>query len=555
MSYDAFIPMAGYDDAKAAGMLDAPSGTVIDPRRVVPSSIDQSKTAQGTAASTSRKRSPDSKAPAPRDWGEPMPLPGGRISAPFCAGVLGDRVAAIVGAVAGETATPPDLAGLAALGVCSAVIAGAVVVEPHQGWHEPVNLYINGLAAPGEGKTPVMKRMIHPLDVVERDRVARIAPVIVEAEGRKRVAEQRRKNCEATAAKAKPQDRQAAQELADEANREAAEVFVPATPRLYTRDATPEALVRLLGEQNGRMAVVTDEGSEFYENAARYSATGKGNLGIYVDGFDGKRHLSDRAGRNPIIIECTTLTVCLLGQPIVLEDLASDRQAKGRGLLARFLWSRPPSGMGRRPVNREPVSDALVSQWEDLIVSLANEAEKITEPVVLCLNAEAHRLFDEWRGHHEGRLRESGDLGSVVEWASKLPGQVLRLAGNLHALRQGTLSGTIDSATMDAALELAGYFTNHALAVFGLMGTDPATTDATKVLHWIEDRGLGVVSTRDVSNSKDWLPRRTRAALDLLAEYGWVRRAESPLGPGRPSEGWEIHPELAAQNGAKPKGM
>jgi hypothetical protein len=485
-------------------------------------------------------------------WEDPTPLPATRDAAQFCSGVLGPVVAEFTEAVAAETATPVDLAAIAALGSVSTVIAGAVVVEPLSGWREPVNLYLNCLAAPGEGKTPVMAKAVRVLDLIERDRRERLGPEIIEAEARRRVAVDRRKHSEGVAAKAPPGKRNEAEQEALAAARDEASIAVPFVPRLYTRDATPEALTKLLAEQNGRLGFVTDEASEFFQLAERYSATGKGNLGIYVDGFDGKRHVSDRVGREPLVIEHVTLTVCLLGQPIVLEDLGRDRQANGRGLLARFLWSLPGSKVGWRPIHRQSVSEQSLEAWEKLIIDLAGQAEATIEPIVLRLSAEAKHRWDAWREQHEPRLRrELGNLSAIVEWAAKLPGQTLRLAGNLHALRTGGLDGTIDIETMEAALKLAGYFIDHALVVFAKMGADPRLDDASHVLDWLRARRPSEVTTRDVARSKDWDAERARNAFELLADYGWVRREPSG-GPGRPSERWATHPDLSCQKLTKP---
>ncbi len=498
------------------------------------------------------------------EWEEPIPLPGGVSTAPFCTDVLGDACAAFVEAVAIETATPVDLAAVGALGACSTLIAGAVVVKADAGWDQSVNLYLNALAAPGEGKTPALTRVTAVLDSIEQDRRERFMPDIVEAETRKRVAEGRRKDAEARASKAGLADQLEAEQEALAAARAAAEIAVPAAPRLYTREATPEGLARLLSEQSGRLGVVTDEGVEFFELASRYAAMGKGNLGIYLQGWDGGRYVSDRAGREALVINHATLTVCLFAQPIVLADLGGDKQATGRGLLDRFLWSLPESLVGYRQVTRQPIPEELLQGWARQMTNLAQEAEEARdEPYELRLTEGARATFKAWQEHHEPRLRSgTGDLHAIVGWGSKLPGQVLRLAGNLHALRLGTLRGTITEDTIEAALTLADYFTHHALAAFGVMRSDDGTKDAQAVRRWLEDHGLAEVTTREIYTSKDWEKDRTRQALELLADWGWVRKIEpiktkdEKKPPGRPAERWDVHPKMRSrteQNGSMPE--
>jgi len=482
------------------------------------------------------------------EWEEPVALPGNAGSAPFPVETLGS-ISGFVEAVAEETGTPIDLAAVAVLGIASSVLAGAVVVEGPEGFRQPVNLYLACLAAPGEGKTPVMSRCGSVLDAIEADRYDRMASDIREAESLRKVAEARLREAVIRAAKADRTDALEAEEEVREATRELALRVVPAFPRLYTRDVTPEGVVKMLGEQDGRLAIVTDEGVEFFELASRYSGNGKGNLGIYLQGFDGQRYASDRAGRDAIIIERATLTVCLFAQPVVLESLAQDRQASGRGLLARFLWSRPGSLVGLRQIGRRSVPVELVEGYECRMMVLASAAEGTTDgPSTLPLDTQARQLFSSWWAQHEPRLRpEVGDLSGIVEWASKLPGQALRIAGLLHALSTGSVQGLIGAETMSGAIALLEYFTSHALGVFGAMRADPAACDAQSVLDWLIGRPTTEFSVREVYTSKDWAPDRTRAAVSMLGDYGWIRQVERKPGPGRPSEQWSTHPKLRSR--------
>ena len=488
------------------------------------------------------------------DWGDPRPLPTYRQAAPFCSGVLGAVATSMADAVARDLKTPIDYSSLAALGVCSAVIGGAVVVEVTETWQQPVNLYINVLAAPGSGKSPALKAMRRVLDRVEEDRSRRMEPTIREAASRHRVLEKRLQNLEAEAANPKTSDVVGKFQEVDKAARELAAVVVPNKPRIYTKDATPEALVGALATQAGRFSVITDEGSEFYELAARYAKGGKANLGVYIAGKDGDRHIEDRKHDGVTVIERVTLTVCLFGQPIVLDVLAQDRQAKGRGLLARMLWSYPPSNVGWESVDECPTPRHISDAWESLIVGLATEAENANEPIVLRMSQDAKRHFLDWTAQWRPRRRAStGDLAPIVEWASKLQGELARLAGNLHALQTGTLRGVISDETMIAAIELVDYFISHAFVVFGEMEAPQTTKDAASVLRWLEARSLSRSTTRDIATSKDWTADRTREALVVLALYDWVRAVphDSSKG-GRPSEQWEVKLQSAAQNGAEP---
>ena len=285
-----------------------------------------------------------------------------------------------------------------------------------------------------------------------------------------------------------------------------------------------------------------------FELSFRYAKSGRANLGIYLHGWDGRRYVEDRAGRDPRIIECTTLTMALMVQQVVVTDLLADARATGRGLAARYLWSFPTSQVGFRPVDTPSVPRELSAGWTQLVEKLADAAQETTEPTTVTLSVEAERLFTDWRRSHEPRLLEGvGDLSGIGEWGSKLPGQVGRLALILHVAKAKALTGVVEAETMSAALELAGYFASHALRTFGAARLDEVSNDAHRVLGWLRrhpDRPK-VIATREVHRGLH-LPQSemARAALEVLADYGWVEiLPESPTG-GRPSQRWGVSPRV-----------
>lgn len=117
--------------------------------------------------------------------------------------------------------------------------------------------------------------------------------------------------------------------------------------RCIADDCTPEKLVTLLGDQAGRIAVLSPEGDVFELMAGRYSAQGKANLGGYLKGHAGDSLRVDRMGRAPEFINQPVLTLGLTVQPEVIRGLATKPGFRGRGLLGRFLYSLPTSPLAR----------------------------------------------------------------------------------------------------------------------------------------------------------------------------------------------------------------
>jgi len=466
------------------------------------------------------------------DWPDPAPLPGDGPRPPYPVDSLPRVVRDMVRAVADYLGTPPDLAALVALGVVATAVVGAVEVELRPGWRQPPTLYLVGIAAPGEMKSPMVAELRTALEHAEHVRRDDAAPRVREAETRCKTLRSSEKKAIGRG------DQEAALRIAEEL----AEIGTPTLPHLLVGDATPEALVAVLVANRGRIGYVTDEGGEVFALASRYAASGKANLGPYLTGWDGGPYVVDRIGRGHQDIARTTLVMALLAQPTVAHDVLRDAAMVGRGLAQRFLWCWPESHVGSRPVDGPPVRPEVRGAWGELIGRLAGLAYTIDEPVVVSLSAEARALFREWRARHEPRLGPAGDLATVAEWGSKLPGQVGRIALVLHVAETGTLSGSVSGTTMASALKIAEYHAAHALYTFGVAQTDDATRDASSVLQWAQHRGTDEVTVRDLYTSRDWRPDRARAALQMLCDYGWTRRLVGPRRPGRPSERYQIHP-------------
>jgi hypothetical protein len=133
----------------------------------------------------------------------------------------------------------------------------------------------------GTRKTEVFKRMCLPIRDHEKKLLKKAAPEIAEAETRRRIAEGRLKKAEAEASRAKGDEKDGLTADAMTAAVELASMKVPAAPQLLADDVTPERLAAILSEQEGRIAVMSDEGGIFDMMAGRYSQ-GVPNLDVYL---------------------------------------------------------------------------------------------------------------------------------------------------------------------------------------------------------------------------------------------------------------------------------
>ena len=497
------------------------------------------------------------RAPAQLEWEPPAPLGGHAHLPAFPTGAFPPWLADQVAELARFTQTPCVLGASVALAVLAAAAGGRVTVEIRGSWREPVNLYTIAAMEPGARKSAVFAELTAPLLAAEALLAEQAGPKILEAETQHKIAA---KDAEKAALAAAGLDN------AEEAEKAMAEaigkavlaeaVTVPVMPRLVADDITPESLASRLAEQDGRLAVLSAEGGIFGIIAGRYTA-GQGNLEVFLKGHSGDMIRVDRKGRPPEYIPRPALTLGLCVQPEVLRAIAALPGFRGRGLLARILYSVPPDMIGQRKIGEPAISQAVRDAYCEAIRSMTITLAEWTDPVVLMLSPGAAGLLLGAERDIEPRLdRDTGDLAGIVDWAAKHIGAVARIAGLLHlaAHPQDGWKQPVSEDIMRSALEVGQYYIGHALAAFDFMGVDQVLSDARVLLRWIERTRPGRFTKRDAhaGASRSRFPKvgDLDAPLALLEQHGYIRREPAPpqAGPGRPpSPGYLVHPDLATE--------
>jgi len=218
------------------------------------------------------------------------------------------------------------------------------------------------------------------------------------------------------------------------------------------------------------------------------------------------------------------------------------------------LYCLPADTVGFRRIEVDAVPDDIRGACHSQVKALALSLAEWTDPAVLILAPEARTLLSGYQEEIEPRLRANGgDLAELRDWASKLAGAAVRLAALLHLathLRDG-YQRPIEPDTMERAIQLGRYFTEHARAAFRQMGMDPLIGDAQVILAWIKRNQAAEVSKRDLFNGVR--SSRFQKATDLdeclavLVEHGYLRLVEpssTTKRGGRPSSPrYAVHPE------------
>jgi hypothetical protein len=270
-------------------------------------------------------------------------------------------------AIATLTQAPAAIAMQSVLAVASAVTQGLADVETLQG-PVPVSLYLVTIARSGERKSAC-------------DGLATCAIKDVDQE-RERQYRHKKREFEAKSLEFQRGLRRKPKNGFDVIEGDLTDPKVdlapepPLVPTILISDVTIEGLHRRLEAGTPSVAVMSDEGGQFFgghsmkkENALK-TAAGFSKL------WDGASFSKSRASSEPCVLYGKRVSLHLMIQPGVAQDVVGDPMMKDQGLLSRILIAWPDSKTGSRKIRKDPASIAAVREAKEVLVTYN---ERITE--------------------------------------------------------------------------------------------------------------------------------------------------------------------------------
>ncbi|MBR1812155.1 MAG: DUF3987 domain-containing protein [Clostridia bacterium] len=489
-------------------------------------------------------------APKEPQWEQPIPFEEVTLPA-FPVDALPSRVRPYVEAVAETTQTPVDMAATAAIAVMASCMQGKYLVQAKADWTEPTNLYALIIAEPSERKSAVTSLMVKPVNLYEMEYNKQHAAALEKNRMQKRILEKRQRAIEDKVAKCTAEENEL-DAIVDEIAR-----FKELSPmQLYVDDVTPEKLISVLAEHDGIASVISAEGGIFDQLAGGMYSKAV-NIDVFLKGHAGDSIRIDRIGRNSESVESPALTLLFAVQPNVLSGLMQNNTFRGRGLTARFLYAMPTTHVGSRKYRTEPIPKESEKQYYSLIGNLLDEDSNPTAkcPEIITLSEEADKMLEAFATDLEPKLRT--EYIDFSDWAGKLCGAVVRISGLLcraekngcYAFLREPEPPVVDGATMQRAITLGQYYTEHAKAAYLLMGADPVVKQCKYVLKAIQNAGLAELSKRDIMRLCRSFKKaeELQPVLDRLCEYGYLalKPSEMKNGGGRPaSQSYLVNPAV-----------
>lgn len=489
-------------------------------------------------------------------WEEPAPIRPPTLPA-FPVETLPDWVREMVMAVAQKNQVPADLPALMALSILAMAYQRRVEVQIRPDWREQLSLYTVSIAEPGERKSPMARDLSQPVKEYEAELRADMKATIAASASERRILERQLARIEDLAAKAKTEmERHNAMQEARDLAKEIARQETLHEPHLLADDITTERLAVLLSQQGERIAFLAEESSVLEVMAGRYS--GKPNFNLYLKGHDGGSVSIERQSRDSVTLERPAITFGLSVQPEVIRELAAERAFRGRGLLARFLYGFPEPALGARESRPGPISEVVRERWrtnvKKALATPVDETDGALRPWVLEFSEPADDEMVAFQDWIEPQLAPGAELSHLSGWASKLAGQVARIAGLLHLADLISIelpwSFSVEPSTVQKARRIADYLIPHARAAFQEMGADPVIHGAKTILTYLKRDRVAHFSVRDLQNrlqSHFAHVYLLEEPLRLLVAHGWIRRLpqeETRAPGGQPGPRYETHPSL-----------
>lgn len=427
---------------------------------------------------------------------------------------------------------PVEMAAQVALGMATAVTARAVTVKVGSR-SEPTNMWTLIVSPSSERKSIIMSVLQKPLESIEAEMQANVAPKRREWMVRRDALKAKLSEAIRVEAKGKAPIRSPLEIGEELRQHEENEVIIP---RFFADDCTPEAMARLLCNHT-HLSIMSAEATIVGNMSGKYQGKNAAqDLTFWNKSWSGDKSLIDRAdGRE---MRCNpALSICSMIQTGVLHQLAELQDSRVSGLLSKFLYSVPTSMVGDRISKDFVLPSGHVEGWTNLLKALVH----IPVGTVLTLSPDALGLHHEFCNWLESRMGERGQYHHIADWCGKLQsGQQLRIAGLLHCLEhalEGTFPTEISIETQRRAVAFCRFYLASAEKVFEMF-SNPHSKLCEKIISYCKRINPGTPCPKTFTRKSIYdgvgdYPEKAvafKAAEGLLANMGILLKSKEGSG-------------------------
>lgn len=385
------------------------------------------------------------------------------VALPFPRGVFPPMLERYLDSAAENVQVDRAMIGAAMLAACALCLQGQCKISypSGSGHSEQLCLYLVIVGSPGERKSSAFAKAVLPVyrwqnarrEVYKQELAAyETACKIKEKEsealerqlGEKKITQEKRQQLgeDLTALKLEQEEKQP-----------------PISPEILATDTTAEALSNLMERTGETAGIFSDEADFLKILAGLYNRGNAGNLQLPLTAYDGVP-FSRLRGKGTMFLSRPLLSICLYAQPTLYEEIRSNSELQGRGLVGRLLFCVPRQMAGKRNVRKcVRIDKAAETAYCDLLGGFLDTPQQpeSTIPVILWEHDAAEEMLDYLQAV-EDSMDDGNPMEQAKDYASKAGGVVLRIAGVLHMLWTQDATKPVSVETARRAKELHMYF-------------------------------------------------------------------------------------------------
>ncbi|MCB1114174.1 MAG: DUF3987 domain-containing protein [Chlamydiia bacterium] len=459
--------------------------------------------------------------------------------------ILPKSLSDFVKEVARSTETPIEMATLLALSTIATVSMKNFIVHIHDSYQEPLALWTMTILPSGSRKSNVFNLITKPFIDLENEKISEHVKQFGNHDSKIKTLETKINLIRQKAAKASTQETyEIHQQKIEQLELDIKEMSRPL--QMWTSDITPERLGTLMAQNNGAMSILSDEGNIFDIMAGLYSR-GKSNIDIFLKGFSGGSVRIDRGNKSQANITEALISIGITVQPSVINNLCKNEILKGKGLLSRFLYSYPISNIGFRTNKEGPVDKLLQETFNNSIKKLLEfKVLKEKNKHMLTIETDAYEKWIENSQSIERRIHpEIGHLTAIPDWASKLSGQIIRIAAILHVYEHAydkPWEHKISLQNMNRAIKMGHILTAHALKALHPESNNDHLI-AREILDWVKKEKLKKFTQREcLRRFRRYKKDTLRKGIIVLLEHNFIAEHRITGNKGCPTIIFELNP-------------
>ncbi len=269
----------------------------------------------------------------------------------------------------------------------------------------------------------------------------------------------------------------------------------PLEPKLLTNDFTFEGIFKQLSKAQPSAGIFMDEAGTLFGGHAMHkdnklkTITGMSKLwdASQIDrtrSTDGMEFISDKR-----------LTVHLMMQPIIAQQVFGDSLLDGQGFLSRYLTVFPESMKGTRTVKAGYRPDtAALEAFNTCLKSILDKPLPIKKgtrsdlnPRTLEMDKGAEEALVHFYNSVETGQLQFGEFENIAAFASKIMENTVRIAGVL-TLFDDINATFITKDMMQRAIVLGNHYIDEAVRILEAKFTDPDIILAERAINWLKNK-------------------------------------------------------------------